>query len=73
MTPALFPMAPSLWIPSALVLHYAQEIFEGLKAFRQEDGSVVAFQTPGQYPPLQPQRPPHVHAGSGRRVFSSMP
>ena len=29
--------------PSAAVLHYAQEIFEGLKAYRQEDGSIVTF------------------------------
>ena len=29
--------------PAALVLHYAQAIFEGLKAFRQEDGSVALF------------------------------
>ncbi len=29
--------------PSAAVLHYAQEIFEGLKAYRHEDGSVWAF------------------------------
>jgi branched-chain amino acid aminotransferase len=29
--------------PAALVLHYAQSIFEGLKAFRQEDGSVALF------------------------------
>ncbi|MFZ5870553.1 MAG: branched-chain amino acid aminotransferase [Actinomycetota bacterium] len=29
--------------PSAAVLHYAQEIFEGLKAYRHADGSVWAF------------------------------
>jgi branched-chain amino acid aminotransferase len=29
--------------PGALVLHYAQEIFEGLKAFIQPDGSVALF------------------------------
>jgi branched-chain amino acid aminotransferase len=29
--------------PSALVLHYAQEIFEGLKAYRWADGSIVSF------------------------------
>ncbi len=29
--------------PAALVLHYAQAIFEGMKAFRQEDGSVALF------------------------------
>src|SRR5690242_2880371 len=29
--------------PSAAVLHYAQEIFEGLKAYRHADGSVWLF------------------------------
>jgi branched-chain amino acid aminotransferase len=29
--------------PSAIVLHYAQEVFEGLKAYRWNDGSVVSF------------------------------
>lgn len=29
--------------PAALVLHYAQEIFEGLKAFRQPDGGIALF------------------------------
>jgi branched-chain amino acid aminotransferase len=34
--------------PSALVLHYNQQVFEGLKAFRQPDGSVSLFR-PDQY------------------------
>lgn len=29
--------------PAAKVLHYAQEIFEGLKAFRRTDGSIALF------------------------------
>ena len=29
--------------PAAAVLHYAQEIFEGMKAYRAADGSVVLF------------------------------
>lgn len=29
--------------PAAAVLHYAQEIFEGLKAYRTQDGEVVLF------------------------------
>ena len=29
--------------PSAMVLHYGQAIFEGLKAYRQPDGSVAVF------------------------------
>jgi branched-chain amino acid aminotransferase len=34
---------PITLMPSAAVLHYAQEVFEGLKAYRHEDGSVWAF------------------------------
>ncbi len=34
---------PLSLMPSAAVLHYAQEIFEGLKAYRHEDGSVWSF------------------------------
>ncbi|MBS4730234.1 branched-chain amino acid aminotransferase [Mycobacterium sp. SM1] len=29
--------------PSAIVLHYAQEVFEGLKAYRWPDGSIMSF------------------------------
>ncbi len=29
--------------PSAMVFHYGQEIFEGLKAFRQENGNIAIF------------------------------
>ena len=29
--------------PAAMVLHYAQEIFEGLKAFRRADGTIALF------------------------------
>ncbi len=29
--------------PAAAVLHYAQEIFEGLKAYRHQDGSIWSF------------------------------
>jgi branched-chain amino acid aminotransferase len=35
--------APVLLDPAAAVLHYGQEIFEGLKAFRHADGSVWTF------------------------------
>ncbi len=34
---------PITLMPAAAVLHYAQEIFEGLKAYRHEDGSVWSF------------------------------
>jgi len=35
--------APFQLHPSAGVLHYGQEIFEGMKAYRQADGSVAVF------------------------------
>jgi len=37
------PYGPFSMDPAAMVLHYAQEIFEGLKAFRRDDGSVALF------------------------------
>ncbi|PWH05442.1 branched chain amino acid aminotransferase [Brachybacterium endophyticum] len=37
------PFAPISLSPAAAVFHYAQEIFEGLKAFRHADGSVWTF------------------------------
>ncbi len=36
-------LGPMTLHPAAAVLHYAQEIFEGLKAYRQPDGSVALF------------------------------
>ena len=37
------PYGPFLVDPASAVLHYAQEIFEGLKAYRHADGSVWLF------------------------------
>lgn len=39
----VLPYGPIALDPSAMVLHYAQEIFEGLKVYRQADGSVSTF------------------------------
>jgi branched-chain amino acid aminotransferase len=39
----LVPYGPIQLDPAAAVLHYAQEIFEGLKAYRHADGSIWAF------------------------------
>ena len=41
------PYGPLSLDPSAAVLHYGQEIFEGMKAYRHADGSVHLFR-PGQ-------------------------
>ncbi|MGH7911575.1 MAG: branched chain amino acid aminotransferase, partial [Candidatus Dormibacteraceae bacterium] len=40
---AVVPYGPLALDPGATVLHYAQTIFEGLKAYRQPDGSIAAF------------------------------
>src|ERR1700710_1070957 len=37
------PYAPISLDPATAVLHYAQEIFEGMKAYRHADGSVWTF------------------------------
>ena len=37
------PYGPLTFSPAAAVLHYGQEIFEGMKAFRHADGSVWTF------------------------------
>jgi branched-chain amino acid aminotransferase len=41
--PRVQPYGPISLDPAAAVLHYAQEIFEGLKAYRHADGSVWSF------------------------------
>jgi branched-chain amino acid aminotransferase len=41
--PRVEPYAPLELEPAALVLHYGQEVFEGLKAYRHSDGSVWTF------------------------------
>ncbi|MCD7946320.1 MAG: branched-chain amino acid aminotransferase [Clostridiales bacterium] len=37
------PYGPIALDPSAMVLHYAQEVFEGMKAYRIADGSIQLF------------------------------
>jgi branched-chain amino acid aminotransferase len=39
----LEPYGPFTRDPSTAVFHYSQEFFEGLKAYRQEDGSITLF------------------------------
>src|SRR5258707_663741 len=39
----VIPYGPIELDPSSIVLHYAQEVFEGLKAYRWPDGSIVSF------------------------------
>ena len=39
----IVPYAPFSLDPAAMVLHYAQEVFEGLKAYRLPDGGIQLF------------------------------
>lgn len=41
--PRIVPYAPFQIDPASMVLHYAQEIFEGLKAYRTADGKIQLF------------------------------
>lgn len=41
--PKIEPTAPISIHPSAMALHYAQEIFEGMKVYAQPDGGIALF------------------------------
>lgn len=41
--PRIIPYGPISLEPSAMCLHYAQEVFEGLKAYRTESGRIQLF------------------------------
>ncbi|MDR2861501.1 MAG: branched-chain amino acid aminotransferase [Syntrophobacterales bacterium] len=41
--PVIGPYGPLALDPAAQCLHYAQEIFEGMKAYRGDDGSIYLF------------------------------
>ena len=41
--PRIEPYGPLVFDPAAMCLHYGQEIFEGLKAYRGKDGTVYLF------------------------------
>ncbi len=42
-SPRVGPREPICLDPAASVLHYSQEIFEGMKAYKQADGSLALF------------------------------
>lgn len=41
--PEIMPYQPITLDPSAMVFHYGQEMFEGLKAYKTEDGRILLF------------------------------
>jgi branched-chain amino acid aminotransferase len=45
----IVPYGPLSLSPAAMVLHYGQEVFEGLKAYRGPDGSVRLFRPRDNY------------------------
>lgn len=48
-TPQILPYSNLSLSPSTLALHYGQTVFEGMKAFRMEDGSINIFRMDKHY------------------------
>lgn len=59
------PYGPFLLDPSTAVLHYGQEIFEGMKAYRHADGSVWLFR-----PEMNAER---MQRSAARMMLPSLP
>jgi branched-chain amino acid aminotransferase len=75
--PEIQPFGPFSLSPTTLALHYGQTIFEGMKAFRTEDGRIHVFRADRHYERLErsaermcmPVPPPGVfHEGLRRLV-----
>jgi branched-chain amino acid aminotransferase len=49
MNPRIEPYSLLRLDPAAMVLHYGQEVFEGLKAYRGKDGSVYLFRAKNNF------------------------
>src|SRR6185503_17082450 len=47
--PAIVPFANLSISPATLALHYGQTVFEGMKAFRMEDGGINIFRLVRHY------------------------
>jgi branched-chain amino acid aminotransferase len=41
--PRIVPYGPLQLDPAAMILHYGQEVFEGMKAYKTEDGRILLF------------------------------
>ena len=74
----VLPYGPIELDPSAVVLHYAQEVFEGLKAYRWTDGAIVSFRPEANAARLRtsarrlaiPELPPELFIESLRRFIA---
>ncbi len=77
--PRVVPYGPFTIDPATMVLHYGQEIFEGLKAYAQPDGSVSTFRPGANAARLNrsadrlgmPQLPPELFVGSLRELVAA--
>jgi branched-chain amino acid aminotransferase len=73
------PYGPIAMDPAAAVLHYGQEIFEGMKAYRHADGSVWTFRAEANAARLNtsarrlalPELPPEVFLESLRQLVAA--
>jgi branched-chain amino acid aminotransferase len=74
----VIPYGPILTDPSAAVLHYGQEIFEGIKAYRHQDGSIWTFRPEANAQRLQksahrmalPELPTEIFVESLRQLIA---
>ena len=62
------PYGPLTLDPATMVLHYGQEIFEGLKAYRQPDGSIASFRPGRERRPVPRLGGAAGDAGAARRA-----
>ena len=61
----IVPYGPIALEPSAMVFHYAQEVFEGMKAYRSPDGGVQLFR------PMENVR--RINSSCGRMCIPPLP
>jgi branched-chain amino acid aminotransferase len=74
----VIPYGPIMMDPSSSVLHYGQEIFEGIKAYRHQDGSIWTFRPTANAARLQrsarrmalPELPTEVFVESLRQLIA---
>lgn len=74
----VIPYGPIMMDPSSAVLHYGQEIFEGIKAYRHQDGSIWTFRPEANAKRLQrsahrmalPELPTEVFIESLRQLIA---
>ena len=64
MSPRVGPLAPLSLHPATAALHYAQEVFEGLKAHRHADGTIATFRADAHAARFQQVAAPDGDAGT---------